>query len=558
MILLRSFKKDHSLLFFYFVSCFLFFSFSIFIQKTSHFSTNIGIDDANIFFVFAKNFYHGNGFVWHVEDGPVEGFTSFLWEIVCISCFYFSNNPERTILVICLFLMSFSSAIFLESCIYLITKNQMLIESNFKKIAILFCFFLWCLLSDGFLTWNLITLMDTCLWTSFLMLIVACFILDFKHPFFLLLSILPFVRPEGLVFLVAAFLVNLIIEFHSKHYLCFSMALNSIAIGFLLLLPTSLLTIFRITYFGFPFPNTFYAKVGSNLGDQIQYGLEYFWTFLVNNPIMILVFFLSVFITIKCLILPSQSKQSFKIMLVTSWVLIGFVLYVVLGGDHFPLHRQYQAFWILSFIVLLYALKSNLKYVFPILAISLASKLFFVNPSREMYHEFKLASWGREAGHMLNEIFDLDKLWTSAKMPNIATFAIGGVGFTYRGKIVDLLGLANVEMAHATTVRRGFKNHAAFDIDTFYKILPEMILYFGPDCEKRENLSGDIFINYVLKNLPKEKRFIDKYKIFMIPNKNNTNLPVGICGFIRKDMIRKFNKERSGRYSERYIYSMKN
>src|SRR6187549_3906405 len=45
-------------------------------------SPAIGIDDANIYFVYMKNFAEGHGFVWNVGGEKVEGFTSLIWTLI--------------------------------------------------------------------------------------------------------------------------------------------------------------------------------------------------------------------------------------------------------------------------------------------------------------------------------------------------------------------------------------------------------------------------------------------------------------------------------------------
>src|SRR5690242_13300954 len=61
----------------------------------------LGIDDAFIYFVYAKNLAHGHGFVYNVGGERVEGFTSMLWVLIC-SLFYrlFSENYFRQALVL--------------------------------------------------------------------------------------------------------------------------------------------------------------------------------------------------------------------------------------------------------------------------------------------------------------------------------------------------------------------------------------------------------------------------------------------------------------------------
>src|SRR5690606_23471737 len=43
----------------------------------------VGIDDANIYFTYAKNISEGHGFVFNPDGEKVEGFTSLLWVLIC-------------------------------------------------------------------------------------------------------------------------------------------------------------------------------------------------------------------------------------------------------------------------------------------------------------------------------------------------------------------------------------------------------------------------------------------------------------------------------------------
>ena len=40
-------------------------------------------EDAFITFRFAENLALGHGFVWNIGEPPVEGFTNFLWVVLC-------------------------------------------------------------------------------------------------------------------------------------------------------------------------------------------------------------------------------------------------------------------------------------------------------------------------------------------------------------------------------------------------------------------------------------------------------------------------------------------
>src|SRR5688500_6438099 len=66
----------------------------------------IGIDDANIFFTYAKHFAQGEGFVFNSGSEKVEGFTSLLWVLVCSAFYLISPNPELLILLFLLLITS--------------------------------------------------------------------------------------------------------------------------------------------------------------------------------------------------------------------------------------------------------------------------------------------------------------------------------------------------------------------------------------------------------------------------------------------------------------------
>src|SRR5215510_1767079 len=54
----------------------------------------LGIDDANIYFVYAKNLALGHGFVYHPGGERVEGFTSLLWTLLCAAAHRVAARPE--------------------------------------------------------------------------------------------------------------------------------------------------------------------------------------------------------------------------------------------------------------------------------------------------------------------------------------------------------------------------------------------------------------------------------------------------------------------------------
>lgn len=54
----------------------------------------IGTDDANIYFVYARNLANGYGFVYNIGGERVEGFTSLLWTVIAALAYKFTDVPE--------------------------------------------------------------------------------------------------------------------------------------------------------------------------------------------------------------------------------------------------------------------------------------------------------------------------------------------------------------------------------------------------------------------------------------------------------------------------------
>ena len=95
-----------------------------------------------------------------------------------------------------------------------------------------------------------------------------------------------------------------------------------------------------------------------------------------------------------------------------------------------------------------------------------------------MRHDFTLAIRGRALGDLLNKFmkrieFNADAVPDTQPM-SLGTLTTGGIGYTYAGRKLDLLGLNNVSMAHSAGDRRGNKNHAAFNRDVFFELMPDL------------------------------------------------------------------------------------
>ncbi|MEC7565238.1 MAG: hypothetical protein VX738_06095, partial [Planctomycetota bacterium] len=306
----------------------------------------------------------------------------------------------------------------------------------------------------------------------------------------------------------------------------------------------------RYFYFGYPFPNTYYAKVSPELFYNLKLGVGYAWLFLKFQPWVIpcigLVFWqASRFIRGQCYresgshaVTPQQSSDA-ALAVIT---LLAMVCPVLTGGDHFDYARFFQPCWPLLGLVGIGAfgkLMTSWKFTengmngkSVTLVLVLAAALLLVQkPSwigmlrtrghdTQMRHDFVLALRGRELGQLLNGFSSrleksdgVGQLYVQPML--LGTLTTGGVGYTYKGPKFDVLGLNDVRMAHSSGDRRGNKNHAAFDKDVFLERMPDMFAAKPVQKLPREGRhifpSQNSFWQESLLQLDKDPRFLKSY-----------------------------------------------
>lgn len=513
-----------------------------------------GIDDANIYFVYMKHLAQGQGFVWNIGSERVEGFTSLLWTL--IGAVFYKLAGEGFVWL--LFLLGFALT-YITVCRVLLfvrrcngTLDKLLTDTDLIIMALL-------LFPLGFLEWNIMNLMETGLW---LFLIVGLtleladsFLLQQKPNllrFCLLLAILIPTRPEsiayGLLFLALFFVRQLTLEKPKKAILL--TVIPALTYGVTL----AALIGWRLSYFGYPFPNTYYAKVSASTKDNLVRGLVYFHTFLYEYPQAAFAVALSAVSAI--LLLLQWKRQGSRIVLTPNdkaqavllcVIAFGLAIPVLTGGDHFIFARFYQCI-----LPLLYA--STLNYTFWnshvghfaingkafrfLLTAALCFSIFFVAKATwydfttvEKYvaprvsPEFFHARNGRTIAEKENETFA-----DYSRYPSVGILAAGGFAYIYKGNTVDLMGLNSTLMAHAQPVKHGVRNHASFDVNTFWKLMPDMVgTFYGGEIvtdtakfilpENTDYFRSGMFVYKAYKQLFDYPRFIDSYQPALVRNK---------------------------------------
>ena len=435
-----------------------------------------GIDDSNIFFSYAENLAHGRGFVYANNPEPVEGFTSMLWTLLCATSFALRAN-EAGIFALAILLLVGTQWLCWRLMGRILEERavQSLIPHAFYAVGVLS--------SCGYVMWTSITLMDVALWGFFLAwgatVLYETSLID-GHltrsnilTGTLLFTLAPLVRPEFMVafpgLLGLLFLRNFFLRCPFLHLVVWSGAFL-IALGGL--------TVFRWQYFGYPLPNTFYAKVSPSIAYNLDEGIQYALSFFTSN--MIGMFFCATLagwvamMGIRACWRIGLLKNTHLPALVASDLLLPWVaglccLPVLAGGDHFAYSRFYEPIWPLICLGCIVALPatfwnalSNQPWktyattaIFAMLPLGTDFSVSWFRSHWQRLpatHEFEIAARGVRTGLLLNEVFS-----ATPQLPNLGIITAGGIARTWDGPLTDLMGLNDIVVAHFPGERKGKK-----------------------------------------------------------------------------------------------------
>ncbi len=430
-----------------------------------------GIDDADIFFVYARNFAEGHGFVYNVGGEAVEGFTSMLWTLLCAATDRLSLPLEIT--------MYFLNVVF----------GTVTLVACMRRTNQPFLMLLLLIMAPAWFAWCQVTLMESGLWCMLVTLLALAVAEQRRNAVLVLLPLLVLTRPESMLW--GAWLLVI--------YAMGNKRKTSILSIFVFITTILALISFRLWYFGYPVPNTYYAKVSANLFSNLINGVAYFGGYLTTSAFVIFALFLWGRVLKKGLSWKvAEFSSSTRIALC---LLPGLGIPILVGGDHFGAARFYQPLWPL---LCLLATKEGgemlahmeKRRVFSILGLLLILSWIIFPMTARLQHEFRISGEGRAKGVALEKMFQDQIYW-----PTVAVITAGGTKLTYSGTVLDLMGLNSTEMAHAAGGREGFKNHTAFNRNLFYEWSPDILLC-GNSYE---------FDSLVLNGLHDESRFAALY-----------------------------------------------
>lgn len=272
----------------------------LFTYQSSHLSIS---EDAYIMFRYAKNLAEGHGLVWNIGKDPVEGATGFLWTILLAGLYIFKIPFFYSIFILGAVLL-LGTAFLIYYFLTRIFRIQPLITA--VAAVVILTSPLVIQLRAGFET-PLFSFFMTVLTLSSAILIYS--IRKFKNVALYALPVgglfLSLTRPEGIIlFFLTVIGTGIMLQSRERKIL-----LHRIVLWFFL--PGGFYFLWRWLYFGYLFPNTFYAK--SILGSKsiLEMLIE------GQNTFTWLMMFLSPYILIisLSLLLPLHKKK--RILLIT-------------------------------------------------------------------------------------------------------------------------------------------------------------------------------------------------------------------------------------------------
>lgn len=414
------------------------------------------VDDAYISFRYAENFADGKGLVFN-DNEKVEGYTNFLW-VVLLAFFYKIGFYTPDIAVILGIFFSVCAIIYLYKL-----SHSFFIEGNLKILSLIAPALLAS--SNSFALWSFGGLANPLLMC---LLVAGYYYLMGKNNIIagsLLISLAALTRPEGMLFVGFTFI-----------YLCFKEKQRTknlfIFSGIALILIGGHMA-FRLFYYGYPLPNTFYNKVGFQVV-QLERGWKYLWGFITTYALFLPIIIFSVYV-------PDKRTE---IMLFFSLTVFYLLYGIYTGGDPLPAYRLILPITPFVFLLLQlffsYLVSGSLIQNKPVWLVLLLTIVFFgscmfflARESFEITWQGKVLYSGKVRKHYKGDKVARDGAKIGLFFEEFAepgkTIAVNTAGsipyFAKKQHFIDMLGLTDNHIAHREMKNfgKGFVGHEKND-----------------------------------------------------------------------------------------------
>jgi tetratricopeptide (TPR) repeat protein len=409
-------------------------------------------DDSYITYRYARNVVRGYGPVYNPGE-RVEGYTNFLW-MMTLAFLGRLGIPFLTIIAL-------SQVLGVLSGIGVIIIFFLLLRRYSTGPPVLTPLALFLFAANGSFAYWCVSGMETGL---FSLLLAAGFYVYLRDDstrsmagasFLLGLSALT--RPEGALFFGVVFL-HLAIRrlYQHRRYRSIVSQIETPRTrptGFIVLLLPFIVVVapfylWRLGYYGYLFPNTFYAKTGLD-AVSLQSGAGYLWGFLraygfwglgLGIPVAVALWF--------------RSKPTVPLLRFCLLALTVNCLYVVLvGGDVLRMYRFFVPLYFLFYFILSESLwRLPFPRLFAPVAMAAVTLLTFWGPFTPGTTELYELRANRQAERQLVTVLGATGSWLNENTrPDgwIACTTIGALGYFSDRNQVDMLGLTDAFIAHS-------------------------------------------------------------------------------------------------------------
>ncbi len=412
-------------------------------------STQFLQDDSYITYRYARNIVRGHGPVFNIGE-RVEGYTNFLWMMLLaalgiVGVPFSALIPLSQVLgVIC--------GIGVLVIFFLLLRRFSTGPQHLTPLAV------FLLSANGSFAYWCVSGMESGLFS--LLVAAAGYVYltaeseTGRSPVprlvaaSLLLGLSALTRPEGALFLALVVFHFLVRRLRRRGMQARSQLLRH---GLALVIPFTLMVaplyIWRLVYYGYPFPNTFYAKTGLS-SSYLKSGIEYLVSFYKAYGFWGLGLLLPALAAIRY-----RRRAPLEVLSFALLVIVVHALYTVLvGGDVLRIYRFFVPVYFLFYFLLAEGLWLSplSRSVVPVLLLAIAGLTFWgpFMPGRSVrreinhnkYLEQGLVMKMRSTGRWLNANLD-EQDW-------FCCTTIGAVGYFSDRNLLDMLGLTDAVIAH--------------------------------------------------------------------------------------------------------------